>query len=249
MWPGVRREYVNYKISTAYIFFMPFGKVNEGNLFSVVTNGDTWIQRLAEQLDWICVWSNARIYLLSIWAALDISVSGPSVCIPLNSSVNRCGGWWAGTLPALVGLFSSQKGKKERKKKGLQGVWSLWWFDPLGTLASWRMWSNFFLKTAAASESAVFWGGKCPLRVRSELCLSEHDTEMRGVLLGSMSTLCCCLSHRLLQYFSSFFSFSFLSSSSLKGNDIPDRYRDVPENGNKTWGCLPVSSLQIILGT
>lgn len=55
LWPGVRREYINYKISTVYIFFMPFGEVNEGNLFSVVINGDAWIQRLAEGLDWICV--------------------------------------------------------------------------------------------------------------------------------------------------------------------------------------------------
>lgn len=52
----MRRENINYIKSpqSIYIFFMPFDELNEGN-FSVVTNGDTWIQRLAEQLGWICV--------------------------------------------------------------------------------------------------------------------------------------------------------------------------------------------------
>lgn len=90
--------------------------------------------------------------ILSIWIASDISISRPSVCIPRNSSLNRCGGWWTGRLPALVGPFSSAKEKRE-----LQVVWSLWWFDPRGMLASRRMWSSSFPKTAAASESAVFW--------------------------------------------------------------------------------------------
>lgn len=55
---GVRREYISYikspqTVSSSCPFLPGFGKLNEGCLFSVVTDRESYTQGLVEQPDWI----------------------------------------------------------------------------------------------------------------------------------------------------------------------------------------------------
>lgn len=240
---------------------MPFGELNEGN-FSVVTNGDTWIQRLAEQLDWICVditfmgqyvplnittsqgncsWSNARIYETNTFHlnCFRYFYFTP-LCLHSSEQLSEQV-WglvnWQIASPCRPVLFC----KREKRIAGGVVIMVVW---PSGDVSKSKDVKQFLPQNSSSIwVSSILRGEKSFEGQEWTVSIWTWYGDERKVSFGSMFTLCCCLSHRLLQYFSSFFLFSFLSSSSLKDNDIPDRYRGVPENGNKTWGCLPVSSL------
>lgn len=175
---------------------MPFGELNEGN-FSVVANGDTWIQRLAEQLDWICVditfmgqyvplnittsqgncsWSNARIYETNTFHlnCFRYFYFTP-VCLHSSEQLSEQV-WglvnWQIASPCRPVLFC----KREKRIAGGVVIMVVW---PSGDVSKLKDVKQFLPQNSSSIWVSSILGGKGLLRVRSELCLSEHDTEMR----------------------------------------------------------------------